>query len=110
MIAVSPSYWRHARLLLTVFALCVAACAPDSATSAARRGEAPASFAPLVRRVLPAVVNIAVTEVVSGGDILAQLPPELRDTPFERQFRQRFRNRREQMLGADRASSSTRPA
>jgi serine protease Do len=54
----------------------------------------------LVRRVLPAVVNIAVTEVVSGGDILAQLPPELRDTPFERQFRQRFRNRREQMLGA----------
>ncbi len=58
------------------------------------------SFAPLVRKVLPAVVNIAVTEEVSGGDILSQLPPELRGTPFERQFRERFRNRREQMLGA----------
>lgn len=92
--------WRRARPLLMAIALFASACAPGSAISAAPRGETPASLAPLVRRVLPAVVNIAVTEVVSGSDILAQLPPELRDTPFERQFRQRFRNRREQMLGA----------
>ena len=45
-------------------------------------------------------MNIAVTETVSGGDVLAQLPPELRDTPFGREFRERFGNRREQMMGA----------
>ncbi|MBV8590616.1 MAG: trypsin-like peptidase domain-containing protein, partial [Acetobacteraceae bacterium] len=56
--------------------------------------------APLVKKTLPAVVNIAVTEVLNGADVLAQLPPELRGTPFERQFRERFRNRREQMIGA----------
>ena len=32
--------------------------------------------------------------------MLAQLPPELRDTPLERQFRSRFGNRREQVMGA----------
>ena len=94
-----PPRWRRARPLVLAFALSAAACAPGSATSAARF-EAPASLAPLVRRVLPSVVNIAVTEVLSGGDLLSQLPPELRGTPFERQFRERFRNRREQMLGA----------
>ena len=61
---------------------------------------APESFAPLVKRVLPAVVNIAVTETVSGGDVLGELPPELRDTPLGREFRRRFGNRREQTMGA----------
>jgi serine protease Do len=61
---------------------------------------APDSFAPLVKRVLPAVVNIAVTETVSGRDVLADLPPELRDTPLGREFRRRFGNRREQSIGA----------
>jgi serine protease Do len=60
----------------------------------------PESFAPLVKRILPAVVNIAVTETVSGGDVLAELPPELRDTPLGREFRRRFGNRREQAMGA----------
>jgi serine protease Do len=59
-----------------------------------------ASFAPLVRKVVPAVVNIAVTESVSANDELAQVPPELRGTPFERQFRERLRNRHEQVMGA----------
>ena len=68
-------------------------CAPAQA----RVG--PDSFAPLVRQVLPSVVNIAVTETV-GRDLTAQLPPELRGTPFEREFRNRFRNRREQVIGA----------
>jgi S1-C subfamily serine protease len=50
--------------------------------------------------VLPAVVNIAVTETVSGGDMLGELPPELRDTPLGREFRRKFGNRREQVAGA----------
>lgn len=62
-------------------------------------GAAPLSFAPLVKRVVPAVVNIAVTEGRSPTDVAA-IPPELRGTPFERQFRERFRGRREQVLGA----------
>ena len=50
--------------------------------------------------MLPAVVNIAVTETVSGGEVLGELPPELRDTPLGREFRKRFGNRREQTMGA----------
>ena len=58
-----------------------------------------ASFAPLVRRVSPAVVNITVTEGQGPAEPVA-MPPELRGTPFEKQFRDRFRNRREQIQGA----------
>ena len=51
----------------------------------------PGSFAPLVRRVLPAVVNIAVTQVVNNGNAIAGLlPPALRGTPFEQQFLRHF--------------------
>ena len=51
----------------------------------------PSSFAPLVRRVLPAVVNIAVTSVVSNSEDLANLlPPALRGTPFEQEFLRHF--------------------
>ena len=55
------------------------------------------SFAPLVKRVLPAVVNISVAETAAAGPVL---PPELRGTPFERQFRERFGARRERSTGA----------
>jgi len=78
--------------------LLVAAC--TTAPSGAVARSAPDSFAPLVKRVLPAVVNIAVTETVTGNDVTADLPPELRDTPLGREFRRRFGNRREQMQGA----------
>ncbi len=57
----------------------------------------PVSFAPLVKRVVPAVVNIAVREV--SGDQVA-VPPALRGTPFERQFREQLRRRSEQVIGA----------
>ncbi len=57
------------------------------------------SLAPLVKRVVPSVVNIAVTESVAG-DSDAQLPPALRGTPLEKQFRDRLRSRREQVQGA----------
>jgi serine protease Do len=82
-----------------LLAISLVACAP-TAMGPAHARVAPDSFAPLVKQVLPSVVNIAVTEVVDGSDALAELPPELRGTPFERQFRDRFRNRREQILGA----------
>ena len=61
--------------------------------AAARVG--PESFGPLIKQVLPTVVNIAVTETVSGSDPFAALPPEL-----QRQFRERFRQRREEVHGA----------
>ncbi len=52
-------------------------------------------FADLAERVLPAVVNIAVT-----SEQRAEIPPELRGTPFERYFRERFRGRAQQVQGA----------
>ena len=82
-----------------LLAVSLIACAPTALDPAHAR-VVPESFAPLVKQVLPSVVNIAVTEVVEGADVLSALPPELRGTPFERQFRDRFRNRREQILGA----------
>jgi serine protease Do len=79
-------------------ALVVTACTSVPGSAIAR--STPESFSPLVKRVLPSVVNIAVTETVSGGEVLSELPPELRDTPLGREFRRRFGNRREQTMGA----------
>jgi serine protease Do len=78
--------------------LLLAACTAAPYHADAR--PAPDSFAPLVKRVLPAVVNIAVTQTVTGNDVAAELPPELRDTPLGREFRRRFGNHHEQMMGA----------
>src|SRR3954462_10825770 len=96
--------WRRAapsrrdvwRGLLLGAVLATSACQMHDATA---RG-APESLAPLVKKVLPAVVNIAVTETVSGNDVNADLPPELRDTPLGREFRRRFNNRRQQVAVA----------
>ena len=87
------------RAALLALVLAFAGCTGPGMPEASARG-APDSFAPLVKQVLPAVVNIAVTESVSPRDMAAQLPPELRGTPFERQFRDRFRQRGEQIMGA----------
>jgi serine protease Do len=93
----APLPWqRFSQALVLVLGLMATACSPQPASA---RG-APDSLAPLVKKVLPAVVNIAVTETVSGGDMLSELPPELRDTPLGREFRRRFGNRREQVAGA----------
>ena len=70
------------------------------APAPAQARSAPDSFADLVEKLMPAVVNIAVTETLSGNDVASELPPELRDTPLGREFRRRFGNRREQMQGA----------
>jgi serine protease Do len=96
-IAMPPSC--HPRSLILGLALLVGACAAAAPGNAIARS-APESFSPLVKKVLPSVVNIAVTETVSGGDVLAELPKELRDTPLGREFRRRFGNRREQSIGA----------
>ncbi len=69
------------------------AAPPLSRRAEARTG--PESFAPLIKRVLPSVVNIAVTETVAGPDPLANLPPE-----FRQLFRDRFKQRRQQVQGA----------
>ncbi len=87
---------QHCRGLALAVALLATACAPHDASARAT----PDSLAPLVKKVLPAVVNIAVTETVTGGDVANELPRELRDTPLGREFRRRFSNRREQVAGA----------
>jgi serine protease Do len=86
-----PQATRH--LIVLAVTLFMGGCAADART-------APDSFAPLVRKVLPSVVNIAVTETASGRDLLRELPPELRDTPLGREFRRRFGDRQERTTGA----------
>src|SRR5690349_20909241 len=81
------------RPVILAAALVLSGCTADA------RG-APDSFAPLVKKVLPTVVNIAVTETTSNRDLLRDLPPELRDTPLGREFRRRFGDRQERTLGA----------
>jgi len=72
-------------------ALATTAAVGGAHTAAARVG--PDSFAPLVKRVLPAVVNIGVIEAAAqGDDPLSQLPPEIR-----RQFRSRLPQRRREV-------------
>ena len=65
------------------------------ALGAPARADGPNSFAPLVRRVQPAVVSIRTTETVAGEDPLANLPPEVQQL-----FRQRFKTEKRQMQGA----------
>ena len=74
-------------------------CLLLSGQAATARG-APDSFAPLVRKVLPTVVNIAVTEAITTRETARDLPSELRDTPLGQAFRRRFGNRRERGTGA----------
>ena len=87
----------------TILAAAILSCfAPAHAhgAPAALVASGPLSFAPLARRVVPAVVNIAVTESVASDQDAVEVPPALRGTPFEKQFRDRMRARREIVLGA----------
>lgn len=68
-----------------------AAVQPPAAAPLALRG-AP-DFEQLALQVMPAVVSIAVTQ-----EAAAELPPQLRGTPFERHFRDRFRGRERQAV------------
>ena len=78
------------RLLL---ASAAAALALPPMAALARSG--PESFAPLVKRVLPTVVNIATTETVVAADPFTMLPQEM-----QRQLRERFKQRRQEVTGA----------
>ena len=77
--------------------LMLSGCVPARAQRNLFGGGGVPDFADLAEQVLPAVVNIAVT-----GEQRAEvpIPPELRGTPFERQFRERFRGRRQETVGA----------
>ncbi len=86
-----PRLLRHLPIL--VLTLVLGACTADA------RG-APDSFAPLVRKVLPSVVNIQVTEAAQNSTATRELPPELRDTPLGREFKRRFGGRQEHTMGA----------
>jgi serine protease Do len=94
---------RVARALPLAAVLLLAGCAAPTMRADAQPmlggNGGPTSFAPLVKHVVPAVVNIAVTETVGAGSDVP-IPPELKGTPFERQFRQLQRQRREQVMGA----------
>jgi serine protease Do len=88
---------RHpiARRSLAVLALApLFGCAAVPPARAQRGGLASLpDFADLAERVLPAVVNIAVT-----SEARSEIPPEWRGTPFERYFRER--RGRQQTQGA----------
>jgi serine protease Do len=58
----------------------------------------PLSFAPLVRKVVPAVVNIAVR--MDSGEPVPKLPQAVRGTPLEKTYRDKLRANREQIVGA----------
>jgi serine protease Do len=56
------------------------------------------SFAPLVRKVVPAVVNIAVR--MDSGEPVPKVPQAVRGTPLEKGYRDKLRANREQIVGA----------
>lgn len=74
--------------------------APSTADTAVPTSIRPMSFAPLVRKVAPAVVNIAVTEDLSHPNHNRHVPPSVKGTPFEKKYRERMRSHHEETLGA----------
>jgi serine protease Do len=90
---------RHYRLgLVVLLCACIGWVSRPVAQPLVQSG--PLSFAPLVRRVVPAVVNIAVHMNVTDSAAAAAMPPELKGTPFEKTFRDKLKGRHEQMIGA----------
>ncbi len=94
--------WPAAAAAVLLACAAGAVPAPSRADDPVLVQSGPLTFAPLVKRVVPAVVNIAVTQEVddAAADAKVKVPPALRGTPFEKQFRDRMRTHREQMLGA----------
>ncbi len=81
---------RRAAVALAITATAAGCSHPATARSG------PDSFAPLVKRVLPSVVNIAVVETeAQGNDPLSLFPPDIR-----RQFRERFPQRHREVHGS----------
>ncbi|WP_456316390.1 S1C family serine protease [Swingsia samuiensis] len=59
----------------------------------------PLTFSPLVRQVIPAVVNIAITEH-SASSGKERVPPQIKGTPLEKRYHDRMKQRQEEMIGA----------
>jgi len=74
---------RRRSVLLALPALTLAGCAAHPRPAEAQRAIG-FDFADLAEKVLPSVVNIAVT-----GEQQVQIPPDVRGTPYERFFRER---------------------
>jgi serine protease Do len=113
LLVASPFTWHISAMMLNRFllaamaAVCLTTVCAQSGTARAQAmlpslvQSGPLTFAPLVRRVVPAVVNIAVRMSVSAEQTASNdMPPELKGTPFEKTFRDRLKSRREQMIGA----------
>lgn len=58
----------------------------------------PLSFAPLVQRVIPAVVNIAITQISFEG--VGKIPAQIKGTPLEKRYREKMLRHQEEVLGA----------
>jgi|GEM_PF-1195621 len=58
----------------------------------------PLSFSPLVRNVIPAVVNIAITQNSPDGH--DHMPPQIKGTPLEKRYHDRMKRKQEEMVGA----------
>ncbi|HYZ64777.1 MAG TPA: trypsin-like peptidase domain-containing protein [Acetobacteraceae bacterium] len=90
---------KRVRAALFAGALFLTGCTAASSQAQGQSGVsfrgAPPSFAPLVKAVVPAVVNI---QVIEGQSEAVAIPPELRGTPAERLLRERLRRRA--VLGA----------
>ncbi len=85
------------RPLFPAFLITLLALAPVCAQPLVQTG--PLTFAPLVKRVLPAVVNIAVRmDAADRGDV--PTVPDLRGTPLEKSLRDKLNRHREQIAGA----------
>jgi len=84
-------------MLFAAFLVCLLAVAPARAQPLVQTG--PLTFAPLVRRVLPAVVNIAVhMDAADQSDVPSA--SDLRGAPAKKSTRQKLGRRREQVAGA----------
>jgi serine protease Do len=84
--------WIARAGLALVLALTLAIAAPSSREAAAR--SAPASFADLAEKLLPAVVNISTTQAVKKRDRGPEIPQFPPGSPFEEFFKDFFdRNR-----------------
>lgn len=61
----------------------------------------PLTFSPLVKKVVPAVVNIAVSQnIYTKKQKKFHIPPSLKGTPFEKEFRQRQHTRNQKVTEA----------
>ncbi|MDG6094834.1 trypsin-like peptidase domain-containing protein [Acetobacter sp. AN02] len=93
--------WQEARADTVISPTVTATPVPVPQSSVPVVSGMPLTFAPLVKQVVPAVVNIAVTRDVDPRTRRRlHVLPDVRGTPLEKKFRERMRRHGEEMLGA----------